>query len=430
MAKLIHENSMISAKSELDFFSIPPTQVSVKDGFWSIHYLDKGATSVGPYKFELPKDDYYYDFSKNFIQLKLKITKSDGTPIDDTANVGPINLLGKTFFQRVILKVEGKEVVNSGSLYAYQAYLETLLNYGWEAKNGQLQLGLFYKDTDFENLANNTGYVKRKQRFNGSAVVELFAPVHSHLFNTGRYMIRNCKVELELYRNPDKFLLMSGDAAADYKIIVEDVAWHVWKVELQESANLAIDEAMTKNTVKYPIRRVSLINNEITSRGQTVFISNLYNGDIPRRIILGLVRSTAFSGTYETNPFEFLHYKLNTIELRVGGKEITPLKVDFVNNNYGMAYVHLLTGIGLETGDRGVWIDYDDFGNGNTFFVFDLTPDGVDSDAMELIKSGTINVKLTFAENLNEPAGIELISYAEFDGVTEIDVNRQVHNDY
>ena len=430
MAKLVHENSMIAAKSELDFFSVPPTQVSVKDGFWSIHYLDKAASNVGPYKFELPKDDYYYDFSKNYIQLKMKIVNSDGSSIDDTNNVGPINLVGKTFFQRVILKIEGKEVFNSGSLYAYQAYLESLLNYGWEAKNGQLQLGLFYKDSDFQNLANNKGHAKRKARFAESAIVELFAPVHCHLFNTGRYMIRNCKVELELHRNPDKFLLMSSDAAAEYKIIVEDVAWHVWKVELQESANLAIDEAMAKNTVKYPVRRVNLINNEITARGQTVFINNLYTGDIPRRIILGLVRSSAFSGSYDKNPFEFLHYKLTAIEMRVGGKEVTPLKVDFVNKNYGMAYMHLLNGIGLETGDRGVWLDYDEFGEGNSLFVFDLTPDGVDSDALELIKTGTVNVKLTFAENLNEPSGIELLSYAEFDGITELDLNRQVHNDY
>ena len=165
MAKIIHENSMIAAKSEMDFFSVPPTQVSVKDGFWSSHNLEKSATNVGPYRIELPKDNYYYDLSKNYIQLKLQIVKPDGSALAETDKIGVINLLAKTFFERVIVKIQGKEVYNSGSLYAYQAYIETLLNYGWGSKNGELQLGLFHKDTDFSKTVGNAGYEKRSSSF-------------------------------------------------------------------------------------------------------------------------------------------------------------------------------------------------------------------------------------------------------------------------
>ena len=77
MAKIIHENSIIAAKSEMDFFSVPPTQVSVMNGFWSANNLEKSATDVGPYRIELPKHNYYYDLSKNYVHLKLKIVKPD-----------------------------------------------------------------------------------------------------------------------------------------------------------------------------------------------------------------------------------------------------------------------------------------------------------------------------------------------------------------
>ncbi len=136
MAKIVHHDSMVAAKSELDFFSIPPTQVSVKEGFWSQHNLDKAATDTGPFRIELPRDNFYYDLSKNYLQMTLQITNTDGTVIENTDTVGTINLLGKTFLERVIVKIQGKEVFNSGSLYAYQAYIETLLNYGEEAKMG------------------------------------------------------------------------------------------------------------------------------------------------------------------------------------------------------------------------------------------------------------------------------------------------------
>ena len=94
---------MIAAKSEMDFFSVPSSQVSVKDGFWSAHSLEKSATDVGPYRIELPKDYFYYVLSKNYIQLKLKIVRGDGTPLQETDHVGTINLLGKTFLNELLL---------------------------------------------------------------------------------------------------------------------------------------------------------------------------------------------------------------------------------------------------------------------------------------------------------------------------------------
>ena len=430
MAKVIHENSMIAAKSEMDFFSIPPTQVSVKDGFWSSHNLEKSATDVGPYRIELPKDNYYYDLSKNYIQLKLAIVKPDGSALAETDKVGVINYLGSTFFERVIVKIQGKEIYNSGSLYAYQAYIETLLNYGWEAKNGELQLGLFHKDTDLSKIVDNTGYEKRSSRFKKSKEVEMLAPIHCQLFNTGRYLLRESKIEIELHRNSDKFILLSDKEENVYKCKVLDLVWYVWKVELQESANLAIDSRLMKDTAKYPIRRVSVINTELNSKGRIVTVNNLFSGDIPRRLILGFVPGKNFAGSLDTNPFNFKHYNVNTIELRVGGRELTPLKLDFTNGNYGLAYMYLLNGIGMGHGDKGIWLSYDEFANGNSFFVFDLTADGVDSDAMELMKSGSITVRFSFDKDLDAKNGIELIAYAEFDGVTEIDFYRNVHNDY
>ena len=62
--------------------------------------------------------------------------------------------------------------------------------------------------------------------------------------------------------------------------------------------------------------------------------------------------------------------------------------------------------------------------------MFDLTADGVDSDAMELMKSGSITVRFSFDQDLDVGSGVELIAYAEFDGITEIDFFRNVHNDY
>ena len=185
-----------------------------------------------------------------------------------------------------------------------------MLNYGYAAKNGELQLALFHKDTNLDSVTGNTGYDKRK-RFSNSKEMEMFAPIHCQLFNTGRYMLRECKIELELHRNSNKFVLLSDKEDDVYKIKVIDLMWYVWNIELQESANLAIDTRLLKDTAKYPIRRVLVINTELNSKGSVASVNNLFNGDIPR--FLGLVPGKNFTGSIDTNPFNFKHYDVNTI---------------------------------------------------------------------------------------------------------------------
>jgi hypothetical protein len=65
---------------------------------------------------------------------------------------------------------------------------------------------------------------------------------------------------------------------------------------------------------------------------------------------------------------------------------------------------------------------------GNTLFGFDLTPDMSEMGAFQLIKQGNLRVEIHFAEALAET--INVVLYAEFDNVIEIDRNRQVLFDY
>jgi hypothetical protein len=65
---------------------------------------------------------------------------------------------------------------------------------------------------------------------------------------------------------------------------------------------------------------------------------------------------------------------------------------------------------------------------GNTLFGFDLTPGISEVGAFQLIKQGNLRVEIHFTEALT--ATINVIMYAEFYNVNEIDRNRQVLFDY
>ena len=60
--------------------------------------------------------------------------------------------------------------------------------------------------------------------------------------------------------------------------------------------------------------------------------------------MFGLLSQTGVNGDYTKNPFNFQHFNMAEVSLKVNGVEVygTPLKLDFgVNRNYTAAYVRL-----------------------------------------------------------------------------------------
>ena len=73
--------------------------------------------------------------------------KSDGSEIDGGSKVAPVNLFLHSLFGQLDIELNDRTISDGSSTYPYQAYLETLLSYGEEAKSTHLTSSLFYKDT-------------------------------------------------------------------------------------------------------------------------------------------------------------------------------------------------------------------------------------------------------------------------------------------
>ena len=78
---------------------------------------------------------------------------------------------------------------------------------------------------------------------------------------------------------------------------------------------------------------------------------------------------------------------------------------------------------------RSMLVDYNDFGNGNTILVFDLTARGeCNSEQFTVRKLENVRINLKYSNALTETNN--LILYGEFHGVLQIDANRNVVTDY
>ena len=142
----VHPNSKRCEKSEVDLFSVPPTQLSLEKGRW-IDYrpLSSVQNDDAAITFMISGTDEYLDLSKTILVVEGKIEVDTGKSVG--ADIAPINNFLHSLFKQVDVYLNGKQVTPAMGTYPYRAYLETLLNYDVSAKKSQLSSALYFKDT-------------------------------------------------------------------------------------------------------------------------------------------------------------------------------------------------------------------------------------------------------------------------------------------
>ena len=104
-----------------------------------------------------------------------------------------------------------------------------------------------------------------------------------------------------------------------------------------------------------------------------------------------------------------------------------PLKLNFDYKLFDTAYNTLFSGTGKLHGNSGSIIKREDYSEGYTIIVADLTPFEI-GDNFDLKAEGTLSISLVFKSPLT--ATINILVHAEYDNVIEIDSNRNVIKDW
>ena len=189
---------------------------------------------------------------------------------------------------------------------------------------------------------------------------------------------------------------------------------------------------LQKSTAKYPINRLVTKVFTIPSGAFTVSKENVFLGQLPNRLTIGLVTNTAFNGSFTSHPFNFEHFNLNYICLHVGGRTIPakPLRPDFKDSLYMRSYMNTLDTLGHLFEDGGNTISYEDFGRGFTLFCFDLTADQSSqaSSYGQITQHGSLRLELQFSRALENT--INILAHGEFQNLIEIDQHRNVICDF
>lgn len=434
--------SNICHVSELDLFSGGNLQTSILDTKENIYSPLTSLHNCQIIQFHIPgTSDQYIDLNSICLRLKLQLTKADGKPFNSAGTPpdakadqpGPINNVLHSLFKGLRVSFNNT-VVSEINNYNYKSYIDTLLNFSLEQKDSNLLPAGFIKDKpDFLEVITakdpNTGLQSRKYWSDDSRWFELYGKLNSDVFNTPKLLINGVSLDILLTLDSPEFFLMGSDKVETVVKVLEANLYvkHVVVNPQLHMHNLKLLHSGKK--VVYPYKKALIKTFTIPQGLTSIELNNVFNGVLPSNMVVGMVENQSFTGSMEKNPYNFQHFKNNSITFTINGNPVSPSPFEHNFNfisGFARTYAEFLKAIGIFNTDKNCLIEREDFRKG--FFLvpfnFSVRPNVEDMVCEEIPKQGSLGLKVKFAAAL--PDTITLIVYAEQYNEIVIDKNLDV----
>lgn len=454
----------------LELFQVPPTNIALEESKWMEYYPISSTlqSETAPIEFDIQgQGDEYIDLSQTYVQIVCKFTKDDGTALTGAnTSVTPVNNIIHSLFSEIDVTLNGKIISPGTDTYPYKAYLEKLLSYRPKTLETQMKAcSLWEKDTaghmddalttaptqtktqfnvvDDKVTVNaaqlgfplpaggeNEGLRRRRDAIENSKKITLIDRLYVDLFQQDRFIPNGVDIRLRFNRAKPAFHLMAHAGSSGKISILSMLLW-VRKVKPTATVLNAINERLNSETAKFPLRRVEVKTFTIPQGTQSKITDHLFQGQMPKRIVLGFVENAAFNGDLTKNPFNFKNANVKKLDVSINGETITtrPFEPDFANDLYLRSYLSLYQGLGKFGEDWAPDISFEEYKDGYTLWCVDFTKDQeAQLDKFHLIETGNLRIEVQFSQNT--ATTLNCLVYAEFDNLLEINKQREVSVDY
>lgn len=447
MSKL-HRESEECGLLNLELTSLPMTCTAIEQVIYNeIQSVNSISDSeVLPAEFHIsPSADFYTDLNNTELYLKARVTRADGTPLDDTDQVTPVNNFGHTLFQEMSVFLNDTLINTSSPLYPYKAYLQNTLSYGRDAKESWLQTALYFPDAHgpgFDQTNHmgvtpvNMGGSRRYGLASKSKIIDMIFKPCLDIFHQDRPIPPNVDVRIRMTRTSHQFCLMSNDdTGRKYKVQLLYASMYVRQLRINPSIAIAHQTALQRGiTCKYPIARTECTSFTIAAGVMTVSKPNIINGILPHTVVVGMVGNESFHGSYKKSPFNFKPFDVSSMNLVVNGlsyptRALKPVFDDRGNagQQYIRSYNTLVRGVVRQYSDAGNMIPRDAYASGYTIFVIRLAED-VSPLNFGLTREGNVGLEMHFSKNT--PETLSCIVLSEYRNVMEINKAGEITFDY
>jgi len=408
MAFLSEDNKEIGQPMELSIFASPPNQVAVNKITYTeerpISSIINESTPIEIVVSGAGND--YIDLRKSRFYVKLQILKINGDPLVPKEETGIINLPMQSMFSHIEVYMNNKLISENSNNYPWKAYLKVILSSGSDEQNFQLQSQLFMKDDNpMNSLTLNSGMVNRYLYTKESQTFELEGNLLEDVLNLDKYLINGVDIYMKLFRSSTPFVLMSTVQSPSYKLKILDVSFKTARVKVDPGIILNHRQQIKETPARYLINRSHVTQNVIPKGSTEFYWDSIFPRALPNKVVFGLISQKAANGDYTENPFNFQHFNLSEVTLKVNGVEVygTPLKLNLgKSKNLSSAYVRLFEICELWNKDAGLNLSLENFTHGYSLFAFSLDPCDFQEDFLNLIHHGHARLEMRFSTATTE----------------------------
>lgn len=403
----------------------------------------------------------YVNLQKSRLQVKGHICNASGDRIANTDEVSLENLPLQTLWNQVDLSLQ-QQVISSkvGTNYAYKSYLDVILNSSVSEMDNQLTSQVFFKDDGgFMDKGNgNSGYRLRKKYVEGGAEVEMEGPLYLDICQQERPILNGVEINLKFWANKAPFIISSNSIESGYHFKITDANLYVCMVEVSPAILVGHAAALKESPALYPLRQSDFKAFSIPKGEYRHAVDNIFQGDVPSELIVGIVSSEAYIGAYNKNPFNFYNYDCNYCGFFINGnatptqpfqprydnpvslpnikpdskpkkaggnkkRSIESVGNETLNNAYVSSYLSLFDQYRSST---DVPISRIEYPNGYCLYRFRVNENsnGKEVDFISPPRRGHTRLSLKFAKPL--PESVTVIVYAHFPRTLQIDEARNV----
>ena len=381
----------------------------------------------GPIQVHVPAEGtYYVDTSSIRANMDFKIQqqteKGDWKDLPNKPHapgVAPVNMFTKAMFKDVECWLNQKQIsLVASTAYHLKAYLETVCTYGADAARTHLQCSFLQMDLPgkFDDFPTEAHLARAPHILNGRQV-HSSDTLHTELTTMDKYLLPGVTIDFRFSLNsPSMYIQSYRDTTLPLRAVISDFYLSFDRVEVEASISREIESKLSQgHSAIYGINRGTIRTKQFGAGEIYAKWQGLYTGQLPSTIIFGMLDSKAYNGALGTNPFNFQHFKVNSVQLKKNSTSIpaSPLTPNFVEKLGNRSYRHFLDSIGVKTGNSPCLIDYNLFLDGATLFAFDLTPDKCASLHGHQKESGVLDIDFRFEEPLKK--NITIFALCNFD---------------
>ena len=362
-------------------------------------------------------------------------TDANGVTTQHGPGVCLVNSIGTSLFESVKVTLNGAHVnfIHTQNTH-YKAYLETILTYGRDAAETHLRCNGFEMDQagKFDVIKGNSGAEERATWTEKSGIVSFSSPIHNDILSVERFLPDMLALSITLTKTPDSFLLQKlKNHATEYKIQLQNLGIRMRKIQLPAALSTSIEASLAAgNRARYPLIRSEIKTYAIPQNTLSQKWNNIFLGQMPNTVCVGLVAEEAYQGKFDLNPFNFKPFKVADCHFTISGVSYPTEHYKFSKAKRHKAanrrtYRLMCDALGPGRANAGHQITEERYASGCRFYGYDFSPENCRAFHRHEHETGTFSVDFTFGEKLEQ--NVMCIIYATFNDEFQISQDRSLY---